>query len=105
MNRRTLKQAATRRGSELTVPYRPLTLGKSKAYWASTSRLGVGGMSERIPDVAARLNAARAGSAQALGEALEACRGYLLQIARQELDADLQAKGGASDLVQETFLK
>ena len=62
-------------------------------------------MSERSPDAAARLNAARAGSAEALGQALEACRGYLLLIAQQELDADLQAKGGASDLVQETFLK
>jgi RNA polymerase sigma-70 factor (ECF subfamily) len=62
-------------------------------------------MSERIPDAAARLNAARAGSGEALGQALEACRGYLLFIAQKELDADLRAKGGASDLVQETFLK
>jgi RNA polymerase sigma-70 factor (ECF subfamily) len=62
-------------------------------------------MSERIPDAAAWLNAARGGSAEALGQALEACRGYLLLIAQQELDADLRAKGGASDLVQETFLK
>src|SRR5262249_28451681 len=38
-------------------------------------------------------------------EALEACRGYLLTIAQQELDPELRAKGGASDLVQETFLK
>jgi RNA polymerase sigma-70 factor (ECF subfamily) len=42
---------------------------------------------------------------EALGQALEACRRYLLQIAQQELDPDLQAKGGASDLVQETFLE
>jgi len=62
-------------------------------------------MSERIPDAASCLTAARAGSAEALGQALEACRGYLLLIAQQELDKDLQAKGGASDLVQETFLK
>src|SRR5437660_3872551 len=51
------------------------------------------------------LVAARTGSVQALGEALEACRGYLLSIAQRELEPDLQAKGGASDLVQETFLK
>jgi RNA polymerase sigma-70 factor (ECF subfamily) len=62
-------------------------------------------MSEEAGNVARWLPAAHAGSAEALGQALEACRGYLLMIARRELDADLQAKGGASDLVQETFLK
>jgi RNA polymerase sigma-70 factor (ECF subfamily) len=51
------------------------------------------------------LSAARAGSHEALGQALEACRRYLLQIAQQELDPALQAKGGASDVVQETFLE
>ncbi len=60
----------------------------------------------RHADQAARwLSEARAGSPQALGEALEACRGYLLLIARQELGTDLQAKAGASDLVQQTFLE
>lgn len=48
---------------------------------------------------------ARAGSREALGQALEACRGYLLHVAQAELDPDLRAKGGASDLVQETFLE
>jgi RNA polymerase sigma-70 factor (ECF subfamily) len=62
-------------------------------------------MSDRSPDTARRLAAARAGSKEALGEALEACRGYLLLVANQELDPKLQAKGGASDLVQETFLE
>jgi RNA polymerase sigma-70 factor (ECF subfamily) len=58
------------------------------------------------PDEAGRwLSAARAGSPEALGQALEACRGYLLLIARHEMGADLQAKAGASDLVQETFLE
>src|SRR5437899_2062269 len=51
------------------------------------------------------LPAARTGSTEALGQLLEACRGYLLLIAQRELAPDLQAKGGASDLVQETFLK
>jgi RNA polymerase sigma-70 factor (ECF subfamily) len=51
------------------------------------------------------LPAARAGSPEALGQALEACRNYLLLIADQELDQDVRAKGGASDLVQETFLE
>src|SRR5262249_45763303 len=35
----------------------------------------------------------------------EACRGYLLMVANRGLDPDLRAKGGASDLVQETFLE
>jgi len=52
-----------------------------------------------------RLTAARAGSRAALGEALEACRAYLLKIAEQDLDPALRPKGGASDLVQQTFLE
>jgi RNA polymerase sigma-70 factor (ECF subfamily) len=51
------------------------------------------------------LSAARAGSRDALGLALEACRHYLLQIAHADLSPDLRAKAGASDLVQETFLE
>jgi RNA polymerase sigma-70 factor (ECF subfamily) len=55
-------------------------------------------------DFGSWLNEARLGSRDALGNALEECRRYLLSIARQELAIDLQAKGGASDLVQDTFL-
>jgi RNA polymerase sigma-70 factor (ECF subfamily) len=51
------------------------------------------------------LEAARAGSREALGQLLESCHGYLLMVANGELDADLRAKEGASDLVQETFLE
>ncbi len=51
------------------------------------------------------LATAREGSDQALGDVLEACRAYLLSIAERELDGPLRAKGGASDLVQETFLE
>jgi RNA polymerase sigma-70 factor (ECF subfamily) len=36
---------------------------------------------------------------------LELCRRYLLQVANGELDPQLQAKLGASDIVQETFLE
>jgi RNA polymerase sigma-70 factor (ECF subfamily) len=61
-------------------------------------------MSEVPSDLRQSLSAARAGSREALGEALEACRAYLLMIANRQLDPDLKAKGGASDLVQETFL-
>jgi RNA polymerase sigma-70 factor (ECF subfamily) len=49
--------------------------------------------------------AARDGSREALGRALEGCRRYLLKVAENELAPDLRAKGGASDLVQETFLE
>ncbi|HEV8060723.1 MAG TPA: sigma-70 family RNA polymerase sigma factor [Gemmataceae bacterium] len=51
------------------------------------------------------LPAAQAGSTEALGQVLEACRAYLLLIAQQELEPEFQAKGGASDLVQQTFLE
>src|SRR5262249_51752356 len=61
-------------------------------------------MSGRLKDAAQLLAAARGGSREALGEALEACRAYLLHVARGELPPELRAKGGASDLVQETFL-
>jgi RNA polymerase sigma-70 factor (ECF subfamily) len=57
-------------------------------------------------DVVPALVAARAGSKEALGQALEACRAYLQQIAREELDDPrLRAKAGASDLVQDTLLE
>ncbi len=51
------------------------------------------------------LATARTGSADALGRLLEAYRRYLLDVANAELDTVLQAKAGASDLVQETFLE
>jgi RNA polymerase sigma-70 factor, ECF subfamily len=48
---------------------------------------------------------ARAGSTDALGRLLEALRPYLLAIANDELGSSLQAKAGASDLVQQTFVE
>jgi RNA polymerase sigma-70 factor (ECF subfamily) len=62
-------------------------------------------MAQSADDAAQHLAVARAGSRVALGQALEACRKYLLLVAEKELDSDLRAKGGASDLVQETFLE
>jgi RNA polymerase sigma-70 factor (ECF subfamily) len=50
------------------------------------------------------LRAARRGSATALGQVLNAYRPFLLAIATAELDTDLKAKAGPSDVVQETFL-
>jgi len=52
-----------------------------------------------------RAQTARDGSDSALGELLNACRPYLLLIANKELPDQIQAKGGASDLVQDTFLE
>jgi len=51
------------------------------------------------------LLAARTGCREALGQALEGWRHYLLRIAHEELPPDLRAKGSASDLVQEAFLE
>src|SRR5262249_54728266 len=62
-------------------------------------------MDESAADGAGWLARARAGDRDALGRVLEVCRRYLLLIADRQLDADLRAKGGASDLVQETFLE
>jgi RNA polymerase sigma-70 factor (ECF subfamily) len=62
-------------------------------------------MSQPHRDLARLLAEARDGSPAALGEALEACRAYLLTVAGQELDPALRAKAGASDLVQQTFLE
>jgi len=62
-------------------------------------------MPEPADEFAGWLTAARAGSSEALSRILEACRNYLLLVAERDLDPDLRAKGGASDLVQQTFLE
>ncbi len=62
-------------------------------------------MAEPVEASAGVLAAARGGSREALGLVLEACRRYLLRVAEGELSPDLKSKGGASDLVQETFLE
>jgi RNA polymerase sigma-70 factor, ECF subfamily len=54
--------------------------------------------------IALLLREARAGDLEVLGRALESCREYLLLIAARGLDADLIAKGGPSDIVQDTLL-
>jgi RNA polymerase sigma-70 factor (ECF subfamily) len=62
-------------------------------------------MREPAKAVTDSLAAARSGSLEALGQTLDAFRGYLLAIAEREIDPHLRAKGGASDLVQETLLE
>ena len=43
------------------------------------------------------------GDAEALGRLMEGCRDYLLLVANQEMNRDLQAKVGASDVVQQSL--
>src|SRR6516162_1458127 len=62
-------------------------------------------MTEATGDAARWLAAARAGSPEALGQVLETFRAYLLLVADRELDPEVRVKGGASDLVQDTFLE
>jgi RNA polymerase sigma-70 factor (ECF subfamily) len=62
-------------------------------------------LAELSPSLEQSLSEARHGSREALGQVLQLFRGYLLQIAERELDCQLRAKGGASDLVQEAFLE
>lgn len=61
-------------------------------------------MSSPAINVDALLSAPRDGFSEELGQILQAYRPYLMEIARREMDRALQAKGAASDLVQETFL-
>jgi RNA polymerase sigma-70 factor (ECF subfamily) len=58
---------------------------------------------ERTRELGRWLDEARRGSPDALGQALEACRKYLLLIANRRLPAGIQAREAPSDLVQETF--
>lgn len=60
---------------------------------------------QRATELIERFRAARAGSTEAKGYLLESCRNYLLLVANQAVKEGLQAKVGASDLVQETFVE
>ncbi|MGL4420524.1 MAG: RNA polymerase sigma factor [Gemmataceae bacterium] len=50
------------------------------------------------------LAGARGGCSDHLGRAMEACRQYLMLIARDEMKSVLRPKAGASDLVQNCFV-
>jgi RNA polymerase sigma-70 factor (ECF subfamily) len=50
------------------------------------------------------LEDARGGSREALGKLLNPFRRYLLHLGAAEIGGELQPKGGASDLVQDTFV-
>lgn len=51
------------------------------------------------------LDDARCGSAEAIGTLWAVCRMQLLATANEEISDDVRAKAGASDVVQETFLR
>src|SRR5689334_6949794 len=69
----------------------------------SARRIGMSSADSSV--VGPHLAAARAGSREALGAALDHCRRFLLAAARDAVGPGLAAKGGASDLVQETYLE
>lgn len=56
-------------------------------------------------EFARRVQAAAAGDREALGDVLESCRQALLNAAQHLLPKDLQTKGDAADLVQDTLLE
>src|SRR5262249_53112257 len=56
-------------------------------------------------DLCARIEAARNGCARSLGSLLEIYRDYLLLVANREMSVALRGKVGASDFVQETFVR
>lgn len=56
-------------------------------------------------DIAALIDLARCGAADALGKLFEAARSKLLELADRELPADLRMKISPSDLVQETAIE
>lgn len=63
------------------------------------------GDTSAVREVERGIEAARKGSAPALGRVLEICRNYLLLTANQELESEIQAKVAPSDVVQKTFLE
>lgn len=62
-------------------------------------------MSGADADISCLISDARAGNRESLERLLDAFRNYLALLARTWVDASLQGKADASDLVQETMLK
>jgi RNA polymerase sigma-70 factor (ECF subfamily) len=58
-----------------------------------------------LPGVETWIEAARRGDREALGQALASFRDYLLLMANDGLEPGVVAKGGASDVVQDTFCR
>jgi DNA-directed RNA polymerase specialized sigma24 family protein len=62
-------------------------------------------LSSAAEDFERCLNAARAGSLEALSRLLDRYRPYLPGIANDELETELRPRAGPSDIVQESFLE
>lgn len=71
---------------------------------ATVSPVESSAQEEPSREVGSWLTAAQGGCHDSIGRAVESCRQYLLLIADRELEPALRARGGASDLVQETML-
>jgi len=84
-----------------TMAFRPVFI--------STTPKGTEGMAsadgEFRADVDVSIAAARDGSLSALGQLLDAYRGFLLCVAKEALATDVRPKLAASDLVQESLLQ
>jgi RNA polymerase sigma-70 factor (ECF subfamily) len=81
---------------------------RSTLEWSMASRDGSHESSTCEPanaQLEAWVARARCGDREALAHAMMSVRDYLLLVANEELDESLRAKQGASDLVQETFLR
>lgn len=62
-------------------------------------------VSDVVDDWLVRLDRARAGASEALGELLDEARSQLTAIAKNELDSDIRGKEAVSDIVQGTLLE
>jgi len=69
------------------------------------SRYSLGKMAMSDLAITPLIRAAQGGCATSLGQLLEAYRPFLIAIARDSLDKELQAKASPSDLVQQTFVE
>jgi RNA polymerase sigma-70 factor, ECF subfamily len=81
-----------------SVKSAPKMIEKSKDHAEPERIAGDGARIERL------IVEARGGSLAALGQLLDACRDYLIGLAKQTISQPLQAKIAPSDLVQETSL-
>lgn len=62
-------------------------------------------MAEEAMPFTSTLEAAREGSAPALGTILESCRGYIVAVAQRQVPQRLKGRVQPSSLVQETYLR
>lgn len=76
-----------------------MAIGNQSETWQDAEELD---LDAQVEDC---IRQAQAGCSHALGQLYDQCQRYLLLIANRELDDQLRAKFGTSDIVQETMLK